>query len=162
MSAANEMLTILPGKIDSRKMEPVKIHEKKFGGWWVTKTKEESKKQDLPRSPVKQRSMSNLLSSSIAEKEQPPVPVRSNTTLSSIMPTRSNTVTIKKLPPTPPLRSNTTISIKSPATKEAEDKTIDTSELSVPLDHQPFSSRINHSRHNHRNPSLASERMQCA
>jgi hypothetical protein len=161
MNVANEMLTIVSGKIDSRKMEPVKIHEKKFGGWWVTKTKEDPKEQVPPRSPIKQKSMSNLLSSSsnIAKKEQPPVPVRSHTTLSSIMPTRSNTVTIKKLPPTPPLRSNTTISIKSPATKEAEDKTIDTSELSVPLDHQPFSSRINLSRHNHRSSSLASERM---
>ena len=156
------MLTIVSGKIDPRKMEPVKIHEKKFGGWWVTKTKEEPKEQNPPRSPVKQRSMSNLLSlnSNIARKEQPPVPVRSNTTLSGTISTVSNAITIKKLPPTPPLRSNTTTSIKSPATKEAEDKTIDTSELSVPLDHQPFSSRINISRHNHRSSSLASERMQ--
>lgn len=126
-------MTSMSWKIDSRKMEPVKIHEKKFGGWWVTKTKEEPKEQNPPRSPVKQRSMSNLLSlnSNIARKEQPPVPVRSNTTLSGTISTVSNAITIKKLPPTPPLRSNTTISIKSPATKEAEDKTIDTTVITT-------------------------------
>jgi len=94
----------------------------------VTKVKEEPKEAS-PRSPVKQKSMSNLLSSytNTIQKEQPPLPVRSNTTTSSFMPTRSNTVTVKKLPPTPS-RSNTTnstISIKSPATKAEEDKTVD-------------------------------------
>jgi hypothetical protein len=114
-------------------MEPLKIHEKKSGGWWVTKTKEESTEAS-PRSPVKQKSMSDLLSfrSGTVKKEQPPGPVRSNTTMSSCVPTRSNSV-MKKLPPTPS-RSNTTnptisINIKSPATKAAEDKTIDTSKL---------------------------------
>jgi len=152
---AGVILKIASGKIDSRKMEPLKIHEKKSGGWWVTKTKQEAKEVP-PHSPVKQKSMSNLLAAS-TRKEQPPVPVRSNTTL-SIRPTRSNTVIIKKLPPTP-ARANTTISIKSPATKEAEDKTIDTSKLSVPFDRQSFSSRINIRRHNHRGPSMAVERM---
>ena len=125
-------MNVAIGKIDSRKMEPLKIHEKKAGGWWVTKVKEEPKEAS-PRSPVKQKSMSNLLSSHAVNKEQPPVPVRSNTTTSSFMPSRSNTITVKKLPPTPS-RSNTTnatISIKSPATKAEEDKTIDASKLSV-------------------------------
>jgi len=119
-------MTSMSWKIDSRKMEPLKIHEKKAGGWWVTKVKEEPKEAS-PRSPVKQKSMSNLLSSHAVNKEQPPVPVRSNTTTSSFMPSRSNTITVKKLPPTPS-RSNTTnatISIKSPAIKGEEDKTID-------------------------------------
>ena len=136
---ANIDYPILTGKIDSRKMEHLKIHEKKTGGWWVTKTKEEPKEEASPRSPVKQKSMSNLLSSSrtnTVKKEQPPVPVRANTTTLSLMPKRSNTVmTMKKLPPTPS-RSNTalTISVKSPAVKAAEDKTIDTSTLIVPPD----------------------------
>jgi len=120
-------MTSMSWKIDSRKMEPLKIHEKKAGGWWVTKVKEEPKEAS-PRSPVKQKSMSNLLSSytNTIQKEQPPLPVRSNTT-SSFMPTRSNTITVKKLPPTPSRfnTTNSTISIKSPATKAEEDKTID-------------------------------------
>ena len=119
-------------------MQPLKIHEKQSGGWWVTKAKEEPKEAS-PRSPVKHRSMSNLLSSrtDMAKTEQPPVPVRSNTTFfptRSNTITRSNTVTIKKLPPTPSRSATTNLTVsvvKSPATKAEEDKTIDTSKQYV-------------------------------
>src|SRR5882762_10132438 len=127
------MLNITIGKIDSRKMEPLKIHEKKAGGWWVTKVKEEPKGPS-PRSPVKQKSMSNLLSSSTitVRKAHPPLPVRSNTTTTSLL-KRSNTITVKKLPPTPPDSNakSLAISVKSPAIKGEEEKTIDTSKLSI-------------------------------
>jgi len=109
-------------------MEPVKIHEKKSGGWWVMKVREEPK-ETPPRTPVKQKSMSNLLSSrtNTLKKEQPPVPVRSNTTLSDVRHRRSNTVTRKRLPPTPSHSNlkNPTISVRSAATKATEDKTTD-------------------------------------
>lgn len=122
-------------------MEHLKVHEKKSSGsWWVTKAKEEPEVVP-PRSPMKQRSMSNLIPSrpNTTKKEKPPpIPTRSNTTMtmSGFVPSMpSRTVSTKRLPPAPS-RSNSaksTISVKSPATKANDENSNDTSKYSTKM-----------------------------
>jgi len=127
-------MTSMSWKIESNKMTPVKVKvEKKSGNWWVSKTKEESPQPSRQQSsqnsrpaPTKQKSMPYLAHShtQTGKKEHPRMPVRAKTTLANV-PSRSNSVSVKKLPRAP-MRSGTmdstvsTVSVKSPETQAAE------------------------------------------
>lgn len=155
-------------------MTPVKVKvDKKSGGWWVPKPKEEatqpapSERASRPP-PTKQKSMSTLVSkhTSTATKEHPRMPVRAKTTLTNVptRPARSNSVNVKKLPK-PPSRSGTmdsTISVKSPETQAAESSSTEPSEFYKISPMSSFSPYLRSHHHHRRSAGMVAKRMWCS